>query len=187
MIRTFVALRPAPAQRHALEALGLDLDCGRATTEPDLHLTLAFLGDQDRHVLEDAAAELDRLRIPRPMISFSGVGVFDERRPRSAHALAHGDETLGRLAKAVRRAAEMAGIAPERRKFLPHVTVARFNASAPADPEDLADWTAAHAGFALDPAPAESFSIYRSDLTRAGPIYAEAMRFDFAGAPAEGG
>lgn len=182
-IRAFVAIRPAPDQLDQLEDLGNDLDCGRPVRPENLHVTLAFLGEHDRHALEDAALELDAIRVPAPLIGFDGIGVFGGRRPRSAHAVCTPDPALSALAEAVRRAAEAGGLALERRKFRPHATVARFSDRDPAD-GDLERWAAEHAGFSVAPQRARGFALYRSELTRSGPVYTEAMRFDFAEAAA---
>lgn len=184
-IRAFVALIPPPPQLDRLEALGLDIGCGRPVPWEDLHVTLAFLGEHDRHVLEDVAAELDRIRAAPVPVGFDGIGVFGSRRPSSAHARCMPDPALSALAESVRRAAEAGGVALKRRKFLPHVTLARFTAEHPAD-EDLEDWAAANAGFAMAPAPVARFSLFRSTLTRNGPVYAEAMRFALEGGETSG-
>ncbi|MFT6774339.1 MAG: 2'-5' RNA ligase [Paracoccaceae bacterium] len=180
MIRAFVAIRPPEDASDLLEDLGGDLDTGTPVRLENLHLTLAFLGTHDRHVLEDVAAELDRIRLPAPTVACLGVGWFGRRRPRSAHALVTPDPALSALASAVLRAADAAGIAPERRKFLPHLTVARFSRDAPSDPDDLARWGAEHAAFQITPFAPRAFSLLRSDLTRSGPIYSEAQRYALA-------
>ncbi|MGG7565978.1 RNA 2',3'-cyclic phosphodiesterase [Rhodovulum sp. DZ06] len=177
-IRAFVALPPPAALLGALEDLGHDLDCGRPVPEENLHVTLAFLGEHDRHVLEDVALELDRIRTPAPLIGFDGIGRFGSKRPTAAHALCTPNPELSALHDAVRRAAAAGGVALKRRKFIPHVTLARFPASHPAD-GDLERWSEEHAGFAAGPLPAPYFALYRSELTRGGPVYSEAMRFGF--------
>ncbi|MFT6061013.1 MAG: 2'-5' RNA ligase [Paracoccaceae bacterium] len=180
MIRAFVALRPDEAVCAWLEDLGADLDDGLPTPHENLHVTLAFLGSHDRHVLEDVASELDRIRIPAPVLAFRGVGMFGRKRPRSAHALVVPDPGLTALHDAVRRAAQAGGVPLERRRFMPHATVTRFSTEAPAE-DDLSRWIAEHADFAAYGAPVAAFSLWRSDLTRAGAVYTEAMRFSPAG------
>ena len=80
-IRAFVALIPPPPQLDRLEALGLDIGCGRPVPWEDLHVTLAFLGEHDRHVLEDVAAELDRIRA-------AGVSIDDEENAEGMRCVA---------------------------------------------------------------------------------------------------
>ena len=180
MIRAFVAIRPPDAVCDRLEDLGADLEDGRPVPFENLHVTLAFLGSQDRHVLEDVASELDRIRMAPPMLAFRGVGVFGRRRPRSAHALVAPDPGLTALHDAVRRAAEAGGVALERRRFMPHATVARFSAEAPAE-DDLPRWIADHGDFEAPAFAAAEFSLWRSDLTRGGAVYSEAMRCTVTG------
>jgi 2'-5' RNA ligase len=176
VIRAFVALRPPDAVCDRLEDLGADLVDGRPTPFENLHVTLAFLGAQDRHVLEDVASELDRIRLAPPTIAFQGVGMFGRRRPRSVHALAVPDPGLTALHDAVRRAAEAGGVPLKHRRFMPHATVARFTSQDPAE-DDLPRWIAEHADFAAAPFVAPTFSLWRSELTSGGAIYTEAMRF----------
>jgi 2'-5' RNA ligase len=179
MIRAFVALRPPEAACDRLEDIGADLEDGRPVPHENLHVTLVFLGSHDRHALEDVASELDRIRMAPPLIAFRGVGVFGKRRVRSAHALITPDPRLSALADAVRRAAEAGGVAPERRKFLPHATIARFSTEAPAQ-DDLPRWIIEHAKFEIPAFAAPEFSLWRSDLTRGGAVYSEAMRCTLA-------
>lgn len=176
MIRAFVALRPSPAVCERIAELGEDLDCGRPVPFENVHVTLAFLGEHDRHVLEDAASEFDAIRAAPVRLGFEGVGIFGSRRPRSAHLHARPDPGLSALAESVRRACARAGIELERRKFRPHATVSRFPAGFEAD-EDLDRWLAVHAGAETASEDIDHFSLWRSELTRSGPVYTEAMRF----------
>ena len=59
----------------------------------------------------------------------------------------------------------------ERRRFRPHVTLARFGRTARADPQALARFLEAHAGFALSAVPASSMGLYASTLRPEGAEY----------------
>ena len=60
------------------------------------------------------------------------------------------------------------GLAPEPRKFAPHVTLARLR-----DPalDKLGHFLAAHAQFRADPLPVDRFSLIASFPTKAGSVY----------------
>ena len=94
MIRAFIALLPPDDLRDRLEDLALDLDEGRPTAWENLHLTLAFLGEQRPELLEDVAVELESLAPPAPTVALRGVGAFGGGRPRSAHVEVQADPAL---------------------------------------------------------------------------------------------
>ncbi|WP_339950528.1 RNA 2',3'-cyclic phosphodiesterase [uncultured Albimonas sp.] len=174
MIRAFVALPMPDSLRDRLEELGDDIEEGRPTDPENLHLTLAFLGEQRPELLEDVAVELERLSPPAPTLALRGVGVFGGGRPRSAHVMAAADSTLSALRDSVRRACRRGGLELPHARFTPHVTVARFSTRAPAG-EGLARWLARNAGFAAEPFQPDAAALYRSDLGPAGPIYRELL------------
>src|SRR3546814_1491418 len=58
MHRLFVALEPPAAVRHQLLDLMGGIANARWQTEAQLHLTLRFIGEVDRHRAEDVAAAL---------------------------------------------------------------------------------------------------------------------------------
>jgi 2'-5' RNA ligase len=133
-VRTFVAVVPPP---EALAPLVAAVDRLRATYAASwvppqrLHVTLAFLGE----VAEEAAARVaEALResvadVPPFRLQVLGGGAFPrERRARVLWAGLDGDlEALNGLVAAVSRSVEReAGVEPERREFVPHVTVARL-------------------------------------------------------------
>ena len=61
MHRLFVALEPPAAIRHQLLDLMGGIANARWQTEAQLHLTLRFIGEVDRHRAEDVAAALGRI------------------------------------------------------------------------------------------------------------------------------
>ncbi len=179
MIRSFLAIAPPDALRDRLSDLADDLGEGRPTSWENLHLTVLFLGDRRPAELEDLASELDARRAEDFEVALDGAGAFGGSRPRSAHVRARRCAGLTRLHADARRAAAAAGFDLPRRRFSPHVTVARFSASARAG-AGLARWLEAHAGVRPPPFRAGALRLIRSELTSAGPIYTEMMRFPLA-------
>lgn len=165
MHRLFVALRlPAPC-RDRLADLPFDIPGARWQDNDQLHLTVRFIGEVDGALAADIAAALSSLHHPRFALALAGLGTF-ERRGR-AGALWAGvapHEPVAALHRKVDRALVRAGLSPERRAYLPHVTLARLGRdAAPVQP-----FLAAHAGLASEPAPIDAFHLYESTLGRHG-------------------
>ena len=138
--RLFVALRPPPEVRAALLALAGGIEGARWQTDNQLHLTLAFLGETDRHGLDAAVDALSAIHQPPFDLRLGEPGSFDAGRADRVSALwvavaeqfqktpaSRGDGPLFRLSSSVRSALRGAGLAVDRRRFLPHVTLARFS------------------------------------------------------------
>jgi 2'-5' RNA ligase len=132
--RLFVALRPPATARGALRAVMAGAPGARWQDDEQLHCTLRFLGELDHHAAEDVAAALGGLRHEPIAARLEGIGCFD--RAGRIDALWAGvapREPLKALHDKVGRLLGHAGIAPDERAYLPHITIARFpRALAPA-------------------------------------------------------
>jgi 2'-5' RNA ligase len=96
---------------------------------PTLHLTLAFLGDVDAHRVGDLERILRGVAWRRAECTVDAPVFLPSHGKRSVVALALGDpsETLRRLHADVSSRLAAEGLyEPEKRPWLPHVTVARF-------------------------------------------------------------
>jgi 2'-5' RNA ligase len=133
MIRLFVALPLPPALSDHLAALAHGLP-GARWVEPDrMHLTLRFIGEVDGALADDIADALDAIHMPEFDLELRGLGTFTEKRgPAVLWAGVRPNEALARLRGKVENAMVRVGLAPERRKFHPHVTLARL----PAGPDE---------------------------------------------------
>ena len=96
--------------------------------------------------------------------------------PRLVHAVVEDNAALSDLHGRVLRLARGAGLAPDRRRFRPHVTLARFGRTARADPGALARFLADHASVSLPAVTARSMGLYASTLRPEGAEY-EALAF----------
>jgi len=183
-MRLFVALRPPPSIRQSLLAATGGVPHARWQDDAQLHCTLRFIGDVDRPQAEDVAAALAGLYAPAPQVRIAGVGRFAHKgRTDTLWAgLAPGD-ALHHLARKVEQACVRAGLPPERRAYLPHVTLARLPRSAGAAPE-IDGWLAVHAGLASPAFAMPHLILYESHLGGEGASYAPVMRWPLA-PPAE--
>ncbi len=94
------------------------------------HLTLAFLGDVEEIRLERLARNLGQSLADKPLgsLRFSEVSPFPfNARPKVIAALAEATVSLINLQSSCVKAARKSGIELDRRRFVPHVTLARMN------------------------------------------------------------
>ncbi|MEQ1769920.1 MAG: RNA 2',3'-cyclic phosphodiesterase [Devosia sp.] len=94
------------------------------------HITLRFIGDVDYHTANEVSAELDRLSHSEAFtVKLSHLGTFGGDKPRALYAGIENNEALQRLQAAQERVLRRAGLEPEGRKFVPHVSLARLRGS----------------------------------------------------------
>lgn len=99
---------------------------GARWIEPaDYHVTLTFIGNVDEGTASEAAEELSRIEARRLRVRLTELGSFGGEKPRSIIALAEPGADLASLQSSNDRALRRVGVEPERRKFTPHVTIAR--------------------------------------------------------------
>jgi 2'-5' RNA ligase len=132
-----------------------------------IHLTLVFVGYRPQGVINDIAGLALGCAMPVGDLELGAPLWLPPRRPRVlAVEVRDADGTLEELQAAVSDALVAgAGYEAEKRRFRPHVTVARMGARAPAP-----------ASRELAPTPAlrfapEALTLYRSRLARAGASY----------------
>jgi 2'-5' RNA ligase len=168
MHRLFVALRPPADQRARLLALMEGVEGARWQDDDQLHLTLRFIGEVDRHRANDIADALGAIRFTPFDIALSGAGMFDRRGIVDTLWIgAIPRDPLAALHRKIDRACVAAGLPPEGRAYLPHVTVARFGRFG----GDVAPFLARHAGFAAPPFRVDGFTLYESRTGHAGATY----------------
>lgn len=130
-LRLFYALWPDEATRSALAHVQARI-AGRAMPHADLHLTLAFLGEQPVASLEACKAVLARLPTPDMKLRLDRLGCF--AKPRIVWCGMHAaPDALFALQRCL--AEELARqniLADTRSVFKPHVTLAR-DATLPED------------------------------------------------------
>jgi 2'-5' RNA ligase len=128
--KLFFALWPDPATRAALVRL-LPLVQGRHIPPAKLHLTLAFLGQQDATRLPVLLAILERLAVPAMQLRIDCLGYF--ARPHIAWAgMAQPPAALLDMQAQLMAALTAAGFDPATHgEFKPHITLAREAKQAP--------------------------------------------------------
>jgi 2'-5' RNA ligase len=175
-MRVFVALELPGALLDALEAVQGDLP-GRHVPRENLHLTLAFLGEQGEGVLRELHEALSDLVLAAPEVRVTGLDVMGGRRPNLCFAAVAPNGALDAAHRAVVRACREAGVDLRRERFRPHVTLARFGREM--SPREEAQLAQALGVLALPAATAAGVSLMRSDLRPEGPVYSVLAQYDF--------
>ena len=168
MHRLFVALEIPEIVADALTVLQYGVDGARWIRPENFHLTLAFIGETDRHGFAAALDALSDIESPAFEMRLSGVGVFGDKKPNALWAGVAAAPALDHLQAKVETALRRAGFAIEKRKFKPHVTLARLKHAS----QDAAErYAAQHGLFSCGPFPVDDFHLYSSTLGNEASSY----------------
>ena len=168
-MRLFVGIALPDEIRDRMAALTGGLKGARWVAPENLHLSLRFIGEVTGGMERDIDGALQTVGGAGFPLSLSGFGAF-ERRGR-VHAVWAGvsqPELLAALRDKIESALVRGGCVPERRKFKPHVTVARLKNGNAAD---AGLYLEQHAGFAAGPVHVERFTLFESHLGGGGAHY----------------
>lgn len=170
MSRLFIAVETPPAVAAHLVGIVPAASGIRPTPAAQVHLTLRFLGECDAGQAGRITAALGTLAAEDFALRVTGAGRFRGQQGSVLWAGLAPCPALDALHAAVTDALQAAGIAPERRPFRAHLTLARCR---PAVPDAmLRDWVAAHRELAVPPWQARRFVLFESRLDRHGATHA---------------
>jgi 2'-5' RNA ligase len=167
-LRLFAALAIPDLAAERLLPLMKGVPGAKWRPRENLHLTLRYFGDVAEPVADEIDGELATLaENAAPFdVTLKGAGSFGGADPHALYIGAAESEALAKLAAACERAARRAGLAPEKRKFTPHVTVA-YLSNAPL--ERVHAFETRLGLFEAPPFRAESFSLYSSWTRKTEP------------------
>lgn len=174
MHRLFVAIRLPAAIRAGLLGVMGGVAGARWNDDGQLHLTLRFIGEVDRHRARDVDAALSAVHHPAFAIAVNGLGAFERRgEPVTVWAGVAPHAPLHALHKKIDQALVRVGVEPDRRAYMPHITLARLGrGTGPVGPLVEQSGGVGSPAFAV-----EEFCLYESRLTPEGPVYTVAERY----------
>ena len=178
MLRLFAGLDlPAP-QRALLTAFATNLPGARWVPPENYHLTLRFIGATPRHVADEIDHALAALRQRRFELTLAGLGSF-ARAGRATQLWVGVErcEPLERLAGKIDTALTRLGLPAERRRFVPHVAIARLDN---VDESTAAGFIARHNLFAAPPMTVDHFVLFSSRLGKERAVYTAEVAYDLA-------
>lgn len=181
MPRLFTAIELPDEVRERLARLKMPLPGARWIEPANLHITLRFAGDIDNLAARELVYALDAIDELAFSARIDGLGAFGGNSPRSLFANVEGGAALDALARANERAARQAGLAPEKRAFKAHVTLARLQGTRP---ETLARFLERNGAFRTEPFAVDHFVLYSSRPQTGGGPYVVEEEFPLRGAEA---
>ena len=159
MYRLFAALPVPPDITTGLKALQKGLVGASWRPERNFHITLRFFGDLTHEHARDLDDMLGEIRAPEMELRLEGVGWFGRREPSAVWARVRETDELRALSGQCGRAARRLGLSPDRRPFLPHVTLAYLHG---ATPEEVTAWAQPRHAYCSEAFWADSFHLYSS-------------------------
>ncbi|MRI54305.1 RNA 2',3'-cyclic phosphodiesterase [Methylobacterium sp. DB1607] len=180
MPRLFTGLEIPPEIAEPLSFFRGGLPGARWIEPSDYHITLRFLGEVDDVVAADLDAGLAEARArPAFSVTLDGLASFGGDRPRAIYASVVPSPDLTDLQEEHERIARRAGAAPERRKFTPHVTLARLNREA--GPEAVARTLTQAGVFPRLTFTARRAALFSARTSRGGGPYLVEAAYPFLG------
>lgn len=171
MLRLFAGLALSQTLRQHFARVCQGLPDARWVDPENFHLTLRFIGEVDRHTAADIDGTLQRIDVPPFDLKFSGLGTFGQgRKTRVLWARANPSDDLNHLQSKIESAVVRSGQLPEFRKFLPHVTLARFRT---AHPDRIHSFAERNGLLQAGPATIDRFVLFESHMGKGGPHYEE--------------
>ena len=171
MPRLFTGLEIPEDLAFELSLMRGGLSAARWVEPEDLHLTLRFVGDIDAATAREVDLELGRIKRKPFPVTLEGLDAFGGDKPRAIVSRVQTSGPLVELQAEHERAVRRVGVAPETRRYTPHVTLARLRG---ASTLAVADYLGTR-GFLTRRFTAERFVLFSSrDSVGGGPYVVEA-------------
>ena len=179
-MRLFVALDLPWSVRERLADLAGGLAGARWVPPENYHINLRFIGETPNHVAEEIDLALAAVRARGFNVEIAGFGSFERQgRPTTLWARVAPNPLLEHLQGKVDTALRRAGLDAERRRFCPHITLARVDHVTPAA---LAAWVAAHNLMRSSPVEVQHFTLFSSALGKEQSVYTPEVDYALAAA-----
>jgi RNA 2',3'-cyclic 3'-phosphodiesterase len=184
-MRLFVALElPWPLRQRVAMLSGAGIPGARWVPPENYHITLRFIGETPAYRAEEIDHTLAALKARSFALTLAGVGTFARSgRSTSLWVGVERNPSLDHLQGKIETALQRAGLEPERRRFAPHVLLARVDGATEAR---LGGFVQAYNLFRADPVPIEQFTLFSSQLGKGPPLYGIEAEYDLSDSVAIG-
>lgn len=163
MYRLFVSVELPDDVKATLARMAGDVPGARWLEPDELHLTVRFIGEVDGVLFEDVLTALEEVQVAPFTLTLRSVGHFPPRgEPRILWAGLERSPELTALHNKVESALVRAGVEPEPRKFLPHVTLARLRGT---PVRAVGSFIALNGLYRSQPFAVQDFQLFSSNLS----------------------
>jgi 2'-5' RNA ligase len=177
-MRLFVGIGVPAGLGERLAILSGGLPGARWVAPENMHLTLRFIGEMSRGDAEDIDEMLAAISAPGFDLHLQGVGTFGQgAKARAIWVGVMASDPLDFLQAKVESAVVRAGQPAEGRKFVPHVTLARF-AGKTADPNRIQRFIEGNSLFRAGPWTVDHFTLFESQMGKGGSVYTPLADYD---------
>ena len=175
-MRLFVAIDLPWELRQRLAMLsGAGIPGAKWVPPENYHITLRFIGETPAYRAEEIDQALSALKARSFELTLAGVGTFAKSgRSTALWVGVERNERLDLLQSKIETALQRIGLEPERRRFAPHVSLARLDNAAEAK---LAAFVQAHNLFRAEPIAVGHFTLFSSLLSKEQPVYTPEVEY----------
>ncbi|CAH0290393.1 RNA 2',3'-cyclic phosphodiesterase [Roseomonas sp. CECT 9278] len=178
MLRLFVAFGLPPDIRSEVAGLAGGIPGARWVPPDNYHLTLRFIGEIENWRAQEVDDALAVIRGQAFDLALRGVGTFEKAgRIQSLWVGAERNDTLTHLQGKIETALQRIGLPPERKRFSPHVTLARVDR---APPDKVVAYVQAHNLFRAALVRVQHFTLFSSRLGKEASVYTPEVDYDLA-------
>lgn len=169
-MRLFVAIDLPWALRQRVAMLsGAGIPGARWVPPDNYHITLRFIGETPAYRAEEIDQALTALRARRFELTLAGLGTFAKSgRSTALWVGVERNERLDLLQSKIETALQRIGLEPERRRFAPHVSLARLDNAVEGK---LAAFVQANNLFRAEPVTVGHFTLFSSLLGKEQSVY----------------
>ncbi|CAG4914382.1 unnamed protein product [Acidocella sp. C78] len=174
-MRLFIALDLPWEIRQTLAGFAFNLPGARWVPAQNMHITLRFIGETGRIEAEEIDHALAAIRAPGFPLTLAGAGWFEKGgRATSLWIGVERSAALLHLQTKIETALRRIGLAPERRRYAPHVTLARMDL--PVGPR-FAEFVQSHNLYRSPPIGVEHMTLFSSQLSDDHPAYTAEVEY----------
>jgi 2'-5' RNA ligase len=178
MPRLFCALKIPANVSMELSLLYGGLSGARWIDAENHHITLQFFGDIDRRNANDLALALSAIRRDTFELQIDRLDAFGGSKPHTIFAHIRANPALSELQHEIESIARRLSLIPDRRKFTPHVTLARLRGTSPLE---AARYLSLKGGYHCRPFEVNGFELMSSRDSIGGGPYVCEQRYRLGG------
>ncbi|MHB1303577.1 MAG: RNA 2',3'-cyclic phosphodiesterase [Acidiphilium sp.] len=174
-MRLFIALDLPWEVKQTLAGFAFNLPSARWVPAHNMHLTLRFIGATQRLQAEEIDHALAAIRARGFPLVLTGAGWFEKAgRVGSIWIGVERNEALLHLQSKIETALRRVGLPPERRRYTPHVTLARMDM--PVNPR-FAEFVQSRNLYRSAPIEVRNITLFSSHLGDDHPEYTAEMEY----------